>query len=468
MDAIAEAARRAETGIDDIAELEEEAREMGEGIYATPVAAGGIDAPQDIEDIDEAVEESLARGQVPSRGRGAENLATMRDDLAGVADAASKVRSAIASGDASEVGTALAALDERLESFAATTGSISSELGEVAAGAASTQSQSIDVGDDAAAAAVTTMSMVDTAATGGAGGGPPAAPKRRKRSGSSGVGGGNPSPREIRSIKQTGIASSTIASTARSLAQAAPYAQGAAAAPFVKAATSLAAAADVLTTSGMQAASAQAISVAQSDVAAATVALAQTGTLPASVAEGLAASNEVLEFEAGQAASFVAQAAGGAPPSLHVNSAGAAGGAAPGTNIGSTAPPMSFGTPDTGAGSDSPTAPSDTFVTLMERAFTGLQTSMEAQTELQTSGMSELVKAARQQTRALQEIAKAGPLGAGTPRTASSQQQKDRKTFLELAASGFGGTSDALDQAKRLIHDHHHAANAPKTTGIHQ
>jgi hypothetical protein len=403
--------------------------------------------------------ENAEVGKKPAVPKGSPHLAALKDNIASVRDAAQKATSATSTPGG--VAKALESLSETLGSFAATTAAAGTEIAKSSATAVS-DAMSTSTSTSEAVATDSTTSAGDT--TTSSTGTKPArsqqpigaptvkkAPASRPAAPKSPIA---PSARETREVAQTGITSKTLQSAASALAAAAPYATGAAAAPFAQAVASIGNAATILTSSGMTPASASAITAAQSAVAAATVSLAQNGNMPTPVAEQLGGSNAVLETEAAMVSAFAAQSAG-APPVEPTISQGPADTVMSGAPAGGTAAP------------GAPPPPMDQFVDLMTRLVSGVETTMQTSTEAQTASMREMATAATRQSKAVEKLAKPGPQGSDKSRLATQAAKEKRETFLRNLDRATSLPGAFLYGARTTIQEHHHAGAAPKTTGIH-
>jgi hypothetical protein len=495
----------------DMDALQEEAAEINAEVSeplvananAVADAVGESTLASDIADHDADLATAVENAEVgkkPAAPKGSPRLAALKDNIASVRDAAQKATAATATPGG--VAKALESLSETLGSFAATTAAAGTEIAKSSATAGSdSTSTSTSISDQAVATDSTTTAAAGTeiaksSATAGsdstststsisdqavatdstttaasenatsstgtskpsrsqqpigaptvkkAPGSRPAAPKSPN----------TPSARETREVAQTGIASKTLQSAASALAAAAPYATGAAAAPFAQAVASIGNAATILTSSGMTPASATAITAAQSAVAAATVSLAQNGNMPTPVAEQLGGSNAVLETEAAMVSAFAAQSAGGGTPVEPTISQGPADTVMSGAPAGGTAAP------------GAPPPPMDQFVDLMTRLVSGVETTMQTSTEAQTASMREMATAATRQSKAVEKLAKPGPQGSDKSRLATQAAKEKRETFLRNLDRATSLPGAFLQGARREVQEHHHAAAAPKTTGIH-
>jgi hypothetical protein len=455
MDALQEEAAEinAEVAEPLVANADAVADAVGESTLASDIADHDADLVTAVENAEV--------GKKPAAPKGSPHLAALKDDIASVRDAAQKATAATSTPGG--VAKALESLSETLGSFAATTAAAGTEIANSSATAVSDSTSMSASTSDQAVATDSTMSAGDTttSSTGtkpGRSQQPIGAPTVKKAPASRPAAPKSPtapSARETREVAQTGIASKTLQSAASALAAAAPYATGAAAAPFAQAVASIGNAATILTSSGMTPASASAITAAQSAVAAATVSLAQNGNMPTPVAEQLGGSNAVLETEAAMVSAFAAQSAGGAPPVEPTISQGPADTVMSGAPAGGTAAP------------GAPPPPMDQFVDLMTRLVSGVETTMQTSTEAQTASMREMATAATRQSKAVEKLAKPGPQGSDKSRLATQAAKEKRETFLRNLDRATSLPGAFLYGARTTIQEHHHAGAAPKTTGIH-
>jgi hypothetical protein len=232
-----------------------------------------------------------------------------------------------------------------------------------------------------------------------------------------------PAARQARAVANT---SNSLQACAQSLAAAAPYATGPAAAPFTSAAASLANAATMVATNGMTPQTAQAVRAAQADYAAATVSLAQTGNTPTPINNALHAANDGIEFSSDIVSAYADEA-----QAAEVD---------PGSPVDQPVP--------------------DAFAELMERTFT----SFEASNTATVAALEQINKNAALQQKSMQQLIAAGPQGSSERRTASKEQAAQRKNFLQQLAVGI---DTSADRARRLHNEHHHAGAAPRSSGIH-
>lgn len=464
----------------DMEELQEEAAAISSEVSEPIASQAGADAfaeigtslASNIADEEADLVSAVEAAEVGKKVTASDNspVAALKQSVAGVREAAEKAtvasstpRSATAS---SGMVAALESLGDSLGAFAATTSAAGTQFasptiasGTAPGGVTTEQSSSTE------AAGATTASATTN---GGASSVTASTPKRsqqaigpqaaKKASAPRTAAAGPrpaPSPRETREVAQTSIASRTLQSAAGALAAAAPYATGPAAAPFAQAVASLGNAATILTSSGMTPASAQAITVAQSAVAAATVSLAQTGTMPTPVAEQLGATNAVLETEAAMVTAFAEQSpVGGAPPDSGISQ-----------TVTETVVPGAA-TADAAA-SISPPPPTEAFVELMTRLVSGVESTMQTSTEAQSAALREMATAATRQSKAVEKLAKPGPQGTDKSRLATQAAKEKREEFLRNLDRATGFPAAFARGARNTIQEHHHAAAAPKTTGVH-
>jgi hypothetical protein len=109
----------------------------------------------------------------------------------------------------------------------------------------------------------------------------------------------------------------------------------------------------------------------------------------------------------------------------------------------------------------------DQFVDLMTRLVSGVETTMQTATEAQTASMREMATAASRQAKAVEKLAKPGPQGQDKTRLATQAAKEKREQFLRDVDRATGLPGAFLRGARTTIQEHHHAAAAPKTTGIH-